>query len=555
MLTSCLYCGSSKQICLFRRGFWLLIKSNIFFLLLIFCCHAGFSQRNSSQLIQDLNEAIRKSYAYDADKLKTIQQLKKALQKEHTTLSFEGYLQLYNEYYLFNYDSAYAYAKKMLDVALQSGNKQQIAYAGVKLNFILLSSGMYKEAFDLLKSINLYDLNKQQRAEYFTLAARCYYDLADYNKDSFYSPQYNLQGNRFIDSSLTLYPDSSFQFIYYNGLKNIRSGNENKAMLYFQKLMHSPSLSKHELALTASTLSDIYIRGGQADSAIHLLTIAAISDIQSSTKETSAAFNLATLLFRKGDLANASIIINRAVNDAVFYGARQRKLQLSTILPLIEAEKLNSVEKGKHNLITYGIIVTLLLVAVIALAIILSRQVKKLKLARQVITNAHHQQQVVNQKLMEANKIKEEYIGYFFSGNSDFYSRIEKFKISLERKIAERKMEEIKFLVNNLNVKSERNDLLKRFDHIFLRLFPSFIEEFNALFKQEDQVHLKEGEFMNTDLRIFALIRLGIHDVNKIAQILEYSVNTINTYKTKTKNKSLSPNEEFELKIMEIKSI
>ncbi len=312
--------------------------------------------------------------------------------------------------------------------------------------------------------------------------------------------------------------------------------------------MHSGFLSLHQLAITTSTLSAIYIQNNQTDSAINLLIRAVIADIQSSTKETSAAFNLATLLFKNGDLKNASTYIEKAVNDATFYGARQRKVQLSTILPLIEAEKLNIVEREKQVVTNYAIIVTLLLIILIGLVIIIFRQVKKLKTAEKIITDA-------NKKLLEANRIKEEYIGFFFSGNSEFYNRIEKFKKSVDQKIFERKLDDIKFLVNNFNLKKERDELLKNFDQIFLNLFPNFISEFNLVIREDDQVKLKEGEIMNTDLRIFALIRMGIHDTEKIATILGYSVNTINTYKTKIKNKSIVANEDFERKIMQINSI
>jgi hypothetical protein len=157
--------------------------------------------------------------------------------------------------------------------------------------------------------------------------------------------------------------------------------------------------------------------------------------------------------------------------------------------------------------------------------------------------------------LQEANKIKEEYIGYFFSGNSEFYTRIEKFIQSVEIKIADRKLDDIRFLVNNLNLKKGREEVLHDFDQIFLRLFPNFTAEFNSLINEEGQVKLKEGELLNTDFRIFALIRMGVHDTQKIATILGYSVNTINSYKSKIKNKSIVPNEDFEEMIMQIKSI
>jgi DNA-binding NarL/FixJ family response regulator len=139
--------------------------------------------------------------------------------------------------------------------------------------------------------------------------------------------------------------------------------------------------------------------------------------------------------------------------------------------------------------------------------------------------------------------------------NSDFFAKIERFKKSVDQKISDRKFDEIKFLVNNINLKQEKEELLKNFDKVFLKLFPDFVAEFNSLFKKEDQIKLKDNELLTTDLRIFALMRMGIHDNEKIAQILEYSVNTVYTYKTKIKNKSIVPNDEFEHRIMEIKTM
>lgn len=532
----------------------LFIKSNLLCILLLLLCLHVYSQKDSASYLNELNKTIEKSTQYDQQKINQIKKLKGTISEDNNNDLFEGYLKLYEEYRIFNYDSAYAYGSKMQAYARQTNDSFRISYSKIKLSFIMLSSGMFKEVFDTLKTINLSHLNKGEKAEYYTLMARCYYDLADYDKDQFYAPAYDLEGNKYVDSALAFFPEKSFQFYYYNGLKNIRSGNLDSALLFLQKIIYDPTLSPHEIALTASTLSDIYIRKGETDTAINLLIRAAISDIRSSTKETSATLNLATLLFRKNDLKNASTYIEKAVNDALFYGARQRKVQLSAILPLIEAEKLNIVEKEKHLVLTYAVVVTLLLVLLIILAIVIYRQVNKLKNAKRIISDAHLHQQIINMKLLEANKIKEEYIGYFFSGNSEFYSRIERFKKLVEQKITDRKPDEIRFLVNNLNLKQERDELLKSFDQIFLNLFPDFINKFNAFFKEEDKIKLKEGELLNTDLRIFALIRMGIHDNEKIARILEYSVNTINTYKTKIKNKSIVPNEEFEHKIMEIEA-
>ncbi len=279
------------------------------------------------------------------------------------------------------------------------------------MGFILLSSGMFKEVFDTLGTIDLKVLAPDQKAEYYTLMARSYYDLADYDHDDFYAPMLNTKGNQYLDSSLKLFNPASFEYIYYNGLKNIRSGQMATALTYFHELLNRQNLSLHELALTASTLSDIYIRKASSrNTAINLLVRAAMADIQSSTKETSAIFNLASLLFKSGELQRASVYIQKAVNDAAFYGARQRKVQVSAMLPMIEAENISRVENQKKILISYAAGATFTLLVVIALAIVIFRQVNKLKIAQQIITEANEQQQIIKKKIFEANKNKEEYI-------------------------------------------------------------------------------------------------------------------------------------------------
>jgi tetratricopeptide (TPR) repeat protein len=514
----------------------------------------------ADSLLIALNRTIQASPTYDAEKNRAIGVLRQNFYREEqygTPLKsrFDLCLSLYEEYKVFNYDSAFTYAKKLEGLAFLLRDPNLIAYAKLKLSFTLLSSGLFKETLDSLKGISLNNATDSLKAEYYSLMGRFNYDLGDFDNDRYHTPAYILAGNGYMDSALRLYPSNSFQHSYFNGLKDIKSGNMDKALANFLRITDRPDLTDHQLAVALSTLSDIYIQKGEPDKSINLLIRAAMADIRSSTKETAAIFNLAGILFKKGDVKDASLYIERALSEAVFYGARQRKVQVSVILPLIEGEKLNRVESQKKTLITYSVIATFLLLLVIILAIVIFRQVNKLKIAKKIITAAHLHQQEINYKLMEADKIKEEYIGYFFNTNSEFFAKIEKFKRSVEQKINERKIDEIRFLVNNINLKTEKEELIKNFDKAFLKLFPHFVIDFNALFKEEEQIKLKEGELLNTDLRIFALIRMGIHDNERIARILEYSVNTIYTYKTKIRNKSIVPNEEFEARIMDIKTV
>lgn len=539
--------------------------SAILFYLLLLIPYHGYSQDGQAQQLAQLSKAINNVPVYDAQRQHKIDSLKKILVQVipgDFSKQFDVYTLLYEEYRLFQYDSSYHYARKLGETALLLKDTGRIMYARIKLAFSLLSSGMYKEAYDSLAGVHTQWLPDSSKAEYYALLGRYYYDLGDFDNDQYHTPIYNVQGSRYMDSALALLPANTYQASYYRGLKELKAGNKERASEMLTQLLNNPSLTQHQVAVTTSTLSDLYIRNGETDKAIQLLATAVIADIQSSTKETSAAFNLASLLYKKGDVKNASLCINQAVADAEFYGARQRKVQVSTILPFIEAQKLNMVESQKRKLMFYAATVTLLLLLIIGLAVIVWQQVKKLKAAQKIITRAHVNELEINRQLAEtnarledANKIKEKYIGYFFNFNAEFYDKIEKLKKSLEQKVADRKLEDVKTLIAKINLRKEKEELISNFDHAFLKLFPNFVTVFNSMFREEDQLLLKEGELLNTDLRIFALIRMGIHDSEKIAHILQYSVNTITTYKTKIKNKSIVPNEEFEKRVMEIKAV
>lgn len=518
-----------------------------------------------ARALNHLNEMLQHVRDFDQRKQAGIDSLKQhlaAVGKNDWPALFRGYENLYSAYKVFQYDSSYNYAKKMLAVALRLNGPFLINYARIKMGFSLLSSGMYKETLDSLSAIQISAVPDSCRAEYYALMGRYYYDLGDYDKDLYHTPQYNEKGAQYIDSALAFWDKDSYDYIYFTGLKELRSGNRADAKRNFHQLLLRPLLTPHQLAITASTLSDLYIQNGDNNSAILLLINAMIADMQSSTKETSAAFILSTLLYKKADIKNASVCINQAFSDAVFFGARQRKVQVGDVLPLIEAQKYAIVEQQKTKLLWYAGLVTFLLLLVVALTIIVLKQLKEGKRQQKIILEAHRNTQEANRRLSEtneklndANKIKEEYIGYFFNVNAEFFNKIERFKKSVDQKLTDRKYDEIRFLVNNINLKREKEDLLKHFDRAFLKLFPNFVAEFNELFREEDRIELADNELLNTDLRIFALARMGIHENEKIAHILQYSVNTINTYKTRIRNKSIVPNEEFEKRIMQIKTV
>lgn len=555
-----------------RKQYFLLILLTILVPLLT------FGQKANRQVLDQLQKAIDSADIYDKqkfDKINSLQTAVNATSEDDLNSRYSLILKLYYEYRIFRFDSAFYYAKKLREVADHLNDPVKKTEADTKLAFILISAGLYYEAEEVMNRIDINNMPPLIRAEYFLTRGRFYYDLADYAGDHFFYPKYFQQAGSIIDSALQIYPPSSFQHSYYSGLKKIKVGDMVGAFNNLHEILRKPSLTHHEIALTTSTLSFVYFMNGLTDSAIYYQALAAMADVRSSTKETFAVLNLSQLLFSGGDFNRASEFIRKAVDDAAFYGARQRKIQAGGILPIIQASEISLVKKQRRLWIIYGAIVSFFLIVFVFLLITIRKQNRKLHLAKQQISDAHQALHAVNDKLLavneeliatnsrltevnsrleEANRIKEEYVGYFFTLDAEFFQKMERFKKAIEEKIHYGKFNEIKYIVNDINIRYEREELVKSFDKAFLKLFPRFVDEFNSLFDEENQVRLEEGELLNTDLRIYALLRLGIKENEKIAEILQYSVKSIYAYKTRIRNRSKYPRDEFDKKVSQISS-
>lgn len=511
---------------------------------------------NLDSLLNELEQAISLRDKYYQQKLEQISLLKQAIQKENShEVLYQLYSQLEDQYESFNYDSAFHYALKIYQLSQHMGQPDRIALSKIKLGFVLLSSGLFKEAIDTLQGIDTSVLNRKLLCQYYATLARAYYDLADYNRDGYYSENYLQVGNRYQRMACDLADRSTSEYWMHEGLKLMKMRQYQDAKRVFTYAIQRFSLDDHAFAIAASSLAYVHLQLHETEQAMEMLTKAAIADIKSSTKETVALRNLSQLLYEKGDVKTAYRYIKIALDDASYYNARHRKIEIASILPIIEGEKLNTVERQKKVITGYAITISLLSLVAIAFLIIIFMQMKRLRRAQQQIQQAYQSLTQTNAKLQEANKIKEEYIGYYFNVTSEYIDKLEKFQKDVHRKLVAGKIEELKNLLSNIDLKKEKEELYRNFDMVFLKLFPDFVEEFNKLLREEHRIVLKENELLNTDLRIFALIRMGITDNEKIANILQYSVNTIYTYKTKIKNRSLVPNDRFEELVMQINSV
>jgi hypothetical protein len=528
------------------------------------CVSVGVDgQSTTDSLLNELNNVLANKNAYVDQKQAAIGRLKTRLTRSTTdNAKFSSYDSLYEQYKSFKYDSAYFYAKKLETTAIVLGDPGEIDLSKIKLAFTLLSSGLFKETLEELSGINAKLLPVDYRINFYFLKARTYFDLSDYDRSQDYTAVYNPRGISCIDSALDLCRPGTFSYLELEGLRCLRTGDYYKGRKTYIALLNLPGLTAHDFAVNACCLSYIYEVKGPEDKSVDLLIKAAITDIKSATKETVAIYKLADLLHRKGDVKNSYIYIQQAMDDATWYGALQRQARISSILPIIEAQWVDQIEHQKKLLYIYSAIITLLGLSVVVFAVIIFRQLKKLRIADEFIKAANISLQEnnialegLNKNLSTANKIKNEYIGYYFNINSIYIEKLESFQKSLEKKLSSKRYEDALLAVKNLNLETERQHLFHTFDKVFLRLFPDFVSKFNELFSEQEQLCIPEGQLLSTEHRIFALIRMGIHDNDRIAKLLGYSVNTIYSYKNRIKNRSFIPNDDFEDRIMAIEAV
>lgn len=533
------------------------MKFSFFFI--CFLTMISMSAQPGQPALARLDEALQNQDVYVTEKKETIQRLKRRLAANPNAgpeARFEIMDALCKQYRSYIYDSAFSYAQKLIRISYSLHDEEKIGYAKTQMGFITLSAGMFKETFDTLNSVSISRLDDPTKLEFYALMARVLYDLCDYNKDTYYCEIYIDMADTYVEFATRMADPDSYTFLYLNGLHDLRELRTDEAIKYLDRLLDGTiELTNNQFAITTSTLSYLHLKLGDTTRAINLLAEACISDLKSATKETLAMTRLAELMYMTGHVEEAYRYINQSMDDANFYGAKQRKSEVGAILPIIAASRLSDVDTQRKTLLRYSIGLTALSMLTIIFAVSTFLQFRKLRRKDRLIQKTNEDLQETNSKLSEANKIKEEYLGYYFNINSEYIEKIEKFKRSVDQKLISKQYDDIRYVMGRIDLKNEREKLYYSFDKVFLKLFPDFVETFNSYFNEEDRITLEKDQLLNTELRIFALIRMGISDSDKLAKILGYSVNTIYAYKNRIKSKSKISNDEFEKRIMEIEAI
>ena len=536
-----------------------MFKSRLFLFIAFFAITlAGAYAQNKdlNETLKSLDRLIDSKEQYTQKKESIITDLKRQLAASKTPEeAYQHTIKLYDEYKSYQYDSAYHYAGNAYLIASKLDNPEYKLESQCAQIFCLLSAGLFKEAFDEYKEIDCENVSDPYKLKYYALAIRLNYSIADYNHTLPYYENYVNTGNRLTDSILTLTPRESAEWNYYLAQRQMKNREYPASIRTFEKLLDNDSIDTHTKAIIYSCLGWMHWQNGDSEKGFINLAESAKCDVLASVKETTSLCGLAELLYNKGDIDRANDYIQHSLSDANFYDARHRKIEVNNILPIIEQERYTLLKRQRNMMLIGGLIILTLLLALAYALYNVAKQKRKIEDAQRLIEQHNDSLTRINAQLHEVNKIKNEYIGNSFYQSAQFIDKIEHVYKTVTVKIAARQYNDVPPFLKNTMIKEERNNMFNVFDKTFLRIFPNFIERYNNLFPEEERKYPEQSDTLTTEMRIFALIRLGVSDSERIARFLNKSIHTINTYKTRIKNKSLVDNEHFEARIMEISSV
>lgn len=482
---------------------------------------------------------------------------------------------VYLEYRVYDADSALHYINKNIQLAQQTNNRTWEVVSLLEQSFVLTSSGLLTEALKAVSDIQPEELPQNLRSEYFGRLCTLYSRLRDYSSEnSQLSEHYNNLQKAFRDSVyLTATPDElrywNCRAWLYLGTPEIepvkQAFEENKQTLFNDSRKYS---------IATYNLSAIYRSENNESKYLENLILSAMADIRSVNGDIGSLQEIAEYLFKHGEIDRAYNYILYCSQKAMLFHNRVRIVKMSHLQNQIYKAYQEQSRTQQKRLQASLIAVSFLFLVLIGAFLFIRKQMRRLKEANlkldstnqklsvnmDALSTAHQrleevnmqlkdlntQLQEVNDQLRESNYVKEEYIGYVFNICSTYISKLEEFRKNINRKLKVGQIEDVKAITDSsATASNELKEFYQNFDTIFLHLYPDFVGDFNALLLPEERIELKEGELLNTELRIHALIRLGITDSVKIADFLHCSAQTVYNNRLRTRNKSIIPKEDF----------
>lgn len=541
------------------------------------------AQQSAKELAR-LDQTLEMSHTYVDVHNRNIQELNDALNKPSISLErrYEILCSLYDAYRSFQFDRAIEILDERERVARQLGINSIIDDVDLDRAQLYSMAGMFLESRQVLdNNIDTARLNRRQLVRFCDVQQRFYTNFSDYTSDAHTRDESHDMRSYYRKRILELSVPSDEIYQQMLVVNHVENGEYEEAERLNLAILAKYQPQQHEYAMFAYDQARICELLGRRDDMKMWLARSAMADICSATKDHASLCSLAQVLIEENDIDRAFRYITISLNDALYYNAKLRPWQISAIIPEIEgayhekqqqnlikqAEQQRILEEKERYSRQQTLIISILAVLLLGICVVLvfmlmrsrkaSRKIREMN-ERIAGTNAelhklNERMGLVNSDLREANAVKEEYIALFLSMCSDYIEKLTTMQRNVRRKLSQGKTAELERELSSSSIMDEElNNFYDMFDNAFLNLYPNFVDEFNALLKPECHIELKRGEMLNTELRIFALIRLGISDSSRIAALLRYSVNTIYNYRARTKNNALGNRDSFEERIKTI---
>lgn len=543
------------------------IKKRILFLLITLGVGSVLYANNELNLLTDsLRRLIDEKPIYVNKKEQRIERIKNLLKESGLTpeQEYKINLQLYGEYKKFVVDSAIHYVSRNLEIARKS-DKSELKYeASLQLSLLYSMCGRYRDAEQILGTIKSSELPRELLPVYYETYSRFW----EYYSISVTNNRYGEQRAMYQDSLLALLDHTSFDYklsraYYYGGCDSV------KAKKILRELLETEEVGTPNYAMITHSCAMLNRNLRKRNEEKKCLILSAIADIRNATRETASLQSLALMLYEEKNLADAFKFTQSVIDDVISSGIHFRAMEIYKFYSIINFAYQTEQAKSKSNLITFLVSTSIILFLLILLVICIYVQMKKILKIKQALAQSNEELLRLNDKLNIVNKqlndtnnqlseisnVKEHYIAEFFDVCFSYINKMEKYQNLLYKIAINRYYDElIKRLKSSVFINEELNALYARFDKVFLSLYPSFVSDFNALLKDEERIVLKPDTLLNRELRIYALLRLGISDSGKIANFLRCSTSTVYNYRTKMRNKAAVDRDEFENEIMKISS-
>ena len=540
-------------------------KNCLLCFLLFFSCYSAFAGESLDSLLNVLDKTIKEADTYVQIKENKLHELKKEARKT-PPVSVERYHlnnDIYLEYKAYSSDSALHYLNENMLLARQLNDKERELKIQLELSYLLSSIGMYMEAADILNSIDRQTLPSSLLGYYYTCYEHVYFEAgAAQPRYKMFASRYAKLSHAYRDSMQVTLDPSSATYLWLRETQLREAGKYDEALEFSDRRLAEASFGTPQYALVAYQRFRLFESMGKKDEHLYYLVLSAISDVRSAIKEQSSLMVLAQELNRKGDLKRVYDYINFSWEISQFYKTRLRSWMNITPLSMINGNYQDIIKQQNRELLIYITCVALLALLLVIALIYIYRQMKALSIAKKGLQEVNERLFSLNEELEEVNRhlrstnlelsesnlIKEAYIARFFKLCSVYVDRLQAYRKLVNKKLQRGQVAELLKMTHLSNdiVTVEVQELYANFDSAFLHLFPNFVESLNALLLPDEQIVLKPDELLNTELRIFALIRLGIKDSSQIAELLHYSVNTIYNYRSRVKTKARVSRDDFE---------